>query len=453
LNTIALITAALIVIVAAVFILKGQNPQSVLFVSGVVMLLLAKVYLGALPSINMEASEGVFDVAKIIVSSFSKTMGGVGLMIMFIGGFVKFTNTIGATSALVNTIAMPLNRLRGNPYFIAVLILPFGHILSLFIPSAAGLGLIMMTTVFPIMRKLGISALTGVSVIVGSTSLCVGPASVITNSAISILEIPVVPYFIQEQIPLVWPTLGVLMVVYYFSSRYFERNTQVDSEVIELNQDEEVVAPRFYALIPLMPLLLLVIFSKLFESMGIQTQLNTTEAMLISSVVALLIEVIRNPATSMDHFKSFWVGMASIFKSVVTLIMTASIFAKGIVALGVIEALTSLIGHLAIHHIVIGIIMSIFIYVATIFMGSANAAFFSFGPLVPSIAQKSGTTALSMLLPMNISASMGRAISPISGVVLAAAEIGKVEPFEVVQRNLPPMIIGLAFLLSIHYAF
>ena len=453
LNTIALIIAAVLVVWASRLILKGHNPQSVLFGSGVIMLFIAKILIGKLPSIPPEESEGVIDVAKIIVSSFSETMGGVGLMIMFIGGYVKYSYAIGATSALVNAIAKPLHKMKGNPYFIAVLILPFGHILSLFIPSAAGLGLIMMTTVFPILRKLGVSALTGVSVIVGSTSLCVGPASVITNSAVSIMDIPIVPYFIEEQIPLVWPTLFVLMVVYYFSIKFFERNIEVRSEEIEVGDEESISAPKFYALLPLLPLVLLIVFSKVFEPVGVSIQLNTTQAMLISTIMALVVELIRNPKASIDSLKGFWEGMANIFKSVVTLILTASVFAKGIIALGVLDGLSSLIDLLSIHHIFIGITMSVFIYLASIVMGSANAAFFAFGPLIPNIAEKAGASALSMLLPMNIAASMGRAISPISGVVLATSEIGEVDPFEVVRRNIPPMVIGLAFLLSIHYAF
>lgn len=454
-NTLALILATVLVVWASRSILKGQHAQSVLFGTGMVMLILAYSLFGGLPGIAPEYSKGVLDVVDVVVASFSKTMGGVGLMIMVIGGFVAYANAIGATNALVQTIAQPLTSLKGNPYLIAVLILPLGHILSLFIPSAAGLGLILMTTVFPILRRLGVSSLTGVSVIVGSTSLCVGPASVITNSAITIMDIPIIPYFLGRQLPLVWPTLVVLMVVYYFSSKHFERHDKpkMDFEEVERsNAAASSEAPKAYALLPLLPLVLLIVFSKMFEPLGVTLQLNTTQSMLISSVVALVVELVRKPQTALNNFKPFWEGMAGIFKSVVTLILTASVFAKGVIALGVLDELTALISYMNINHVLIGIAMTIFIYVASVVMGSANAAFFAFGPLVPNIAEKAGGSAISMLLPMNIAASMGRAISPISGVVLATSEIGGVEPFEVVRRNTPPMVMGLLFLLLIHYA-
>ena len=55
-------------------------------------------------------------------------------------------------------------------------------------------------------------------------------------------------------------------------------------------------------------------------------------------------------------------------------------------------------------------------------MGSGNAAFFSFGPLAPEITQRFNLQALEFILPMNLAASMGRTVSPVSGVLIATEQ-------------------------------
>ena len=452
---------------AARMLLRKYNAQAVLLGAGLILLIAAFALKLPLPEVKKPTGFQGFDLFVFIGESFAKTNAGVGLMIMAIGGFVAYSKHIGASDALVHIAVKPLHRLRNNPQLAATFVLPIGHLLSLCIPSAAGLGLLLMTTVYPILRRLGVSKIAGVAVITGSTGLCVGPASVITNSAISIMEIPIIPYFLGEQIPLVWPTLGVLMVVYYAVNKYFDaRNPEglLDSSEDEKTESLEhtagtqgiadtLKAPWYYALIPVLPLILLILFSELFTPFGRPIKLHTTTAMLISMAVALVLEGLRkrDGKTVLNSLSIFWTGMANIFKSVVTLIIAADIFAKGLIAMGFISGLTGASQAMGVGPVGIGVVLTLMIFGASMLMGSANAAFFAFGPLVPKIAGKVGATSLSALLPMNIAASMGRAISPVSGVLLATSEIAGLSSMQVVRRNLIPMTVGLVFLLILHY--
>ncbi|GIR50274.1 MAG: hypothetical protein CM15mP59_0160 [Flavobacteriaceae bacterium] len=67
--------------------------------------------------------------------------------------------------------------------------------------------------------------------------------------------------------------------------------------------------------------------------------------------------------------------MGSIFKSVVTLIITADIFAKGLISLGFIDGLLNLSQNLGFGIIGIGVVMTIMIFIASVMMGSGNASF------------------------------------------------------------------------------
>jgi DcuC family C4-dicarboxylate transporter len=109
--------------------------------------------------------------------------------------------------------------------------------------------------------------------------------------------------------------------------------------------------------------------------------------------------------------------------------------------------------HLGFSGAAISIFITILVFLAAMLMGSGNAAFFSFGPLVPDIAGRLGMTAPEMILPMQLSASMGRATSPIAGVIVAIAGVAGVSPVELAKRNMPPLIGGLIVLLLFHFIF
>jgi DcuC family C4-dicarboxylate transporter len=91
------------------------------------------------------------------------------------------------------------------------------------------------------------------------------------------------------------------------------------------------------------------------------------------------------------------------------------------------------------------------IFLASILMGSGNAAFFAFGPLVPAIAGPLGVKSVQMILPMAMAASMGRTVSPIAGVLVAAATLGKVSPVDVVKRNMIPFLLALVVMLVYNF--
>ncbi len=453
--TILPIILSVLIVAATVWLLiKKMNAQAILLAAGLFMLTSAYVLGMDLPAVKKPTGFVPFDFFAFIKESFSSTNAGVGLMIMAIGGFVAYSEKIGASQRLVQLVMRPLSVLKAYPNVTAICVLPIGHFLTLCIPSAAGLGLLMMAAIYPILTGLGVSRLSAVAVITGSTGLCVGPASVITASAITIMDIPMTDYFVNWQIPLVWPTLAVLMLLYFLVNRYYDRKeSPVDKEETASEEPVPQQAPLLYAIIPLLPLILLVLFSDLFQLLPMQVQLDTTTAMLISLFVALCAEMIRTRSlrTVVNSLQVFWTGMAGMFKSVVTLIIAADIFAKGLISLGFITGLIDVSTHLGLEATGIGIVLTLMIFLAAMLMGSGNAAFFAFGPLVPGIASKLQAADVSLLLPMNLAASMGRSVSPVAGVVLATSEIAGVSPMQVVQRNLIPMGGALLFMLTYHY--
>jgi DcuC family C4-dicarboxylate transporter len=184
-------------------------------------------------------------------------------------------------------------------------------------------------------------------------------------------------------------------------------------------------------------------------------KIDTNVAMLSGTVIAIAIEFIRRKPGKeiLKDLESFWSGMTENFASVILLIVAADIFAKGLISLGFISGLTSTCMHFGLGGAGIGVVMSIMIFLASILMGSGNAAFFAFGPLVPEIAASLSYDSVKIILPMAFAASMGRTVSPIAGILVAIAGIAKVSPMDIVKRNLIPLCLGLVVMLCINFLF
>lgn len=446
------IISLLVIVVAGRLLLKKYNPHAVLLVSGLLMLIVAQVLDYNLPTLKDPTGFSGFDLFRYIKESFSKTNAGVGLMIMAIGGFVAYIDKIGASNALVYVAMKPLKYFKKKPYIAASFVIPIGQLLFAAIPSAAGLGLLLMASLFPILVNLGVSRLSAVSVITATTAFGIGPASAITASATSIAGLDTIIYFLNHQIPLVWPLSIVMMITYYLVNRYYDKKNGFEKED-EKTKEEELKAPLIYALIPILPIIFLIVFSKIFSIFSVPITLDTTTAMFISLFIALLSEFIRtkNINEVFDSLKIFWSGMGDIFKTVVTLIITADIFAKGLISLGFIDGLLDLSQNLGFGAVGIGIVMTIMIFLASMLMGSGNASFFAFGPLVPKIAKQLGVESTTIILPMQLSASMGRTVSPIAGVIIATAAIAKVSTIAIVKRNIIPLASALLVMLFYHF--
>jgi len=441
------------IVIVARLLLKKYHPHAVLLTAGLLMMVIAGIMHLALPDLNAPTGFSGFDLFAYIKESFAKTNAKVGLMIMSIGGFVAYIDKIGASAILVKLSLRPLHLLRKYPDVAAVAVLPIGQLLFVCIPSAAGLGLLLMTSVFPILIGLGVSRLSAVSVITACTAFGIGPASAITASATQIAGLEMIPYFVSFQIPLVWPMTIILMIGYYFVNRYFDKR-KPQPEALEMDEKESSDdAPSIYALIPILPLLLLVIFSGVFPFLPKGVKLDTTTAMFISLFIAVIFELVRTRDIMkvMGSLKIFWDGMGNIFKSVVTLIIAADIFSKGLISLGFIDGLVAASQGVGLGAKGVGVVMTVLIFLSSMLMGSGNASFFSFAPLVPKIAGEFGVKSATMILPMNLAASMGRTVSPIAGVLIATAEIAGVSTMQIVKRNLIPLSSAALFLIIYHF--
>ena len=150
----------LVLIVSGWAVVKKYQVNMVLFLGGLVLNILA--LLGGLDTLMAKGSTGFigFDLVALLHQISTSQIAGVGFIILVSGGFAAYMQAIGASDRFVTVCASPLSFVK-NPYLILALVFIFGHCLSLVITSAAGLAMLMVVTVYPLIIRVGCSPLSG----------------------------------------------------------------------------------------------------------------------------------------------------------------------------------------------------------------------------------------------------------------------------------------------------
>ncbi|WP_321333916.1 C4-dicarboxylate transporter DcuC [uncultured Bacteroides sp.] len=457
-SAIAFVLSLIVIAIAAVYLYRKLNPQGVLLLAGLAMLILA-LLLHIQPVVPAKPTGSVvFDLIKVVEETFITNFSRAGMMIMVIGGYVAFMNHIEATNALVHISMKPLGFFRRYPYLAATIAIPIGQMLFITTPSAAGLGLLLVASVYPVLINLGVSKLTALSVIAAATLFDQGPGSANTALAAELVGNTNVEYFIIHQLPLVIPTTLVVMTLFYLNNRYFDIKDKKRQKNVSTTQPEletlKYNVPLIFAILPVLPLILLIIFSPYVGLFDPPITLGTTGSMIFSLFVSLVFVIcrMRSIRKTIDTLSSFWKGMGNVFASIITLIVASEIFSKGLISLGFIDLLVSYSTHMGLSGIAIAVVFALIIFSAAMLMGSGNAAFFSFGPLLPGVAGQLSLPVYSLVLPLQLAASMGRAASPIAGIIVAIALVAGVSPIELAKRNTLPLIGSIIFLI-VYYFF
>ncbi|RDY28087.1 C4-dicarboxylate ABC transporter [Romboutsia weinsteinii] len=439
-----LILAAIVSIGTGYFIVKKYKAQTVLLLAGMILMGCA-IILGTGVIVSPEETTGFawFDILEFIKITFSSRAAGMGLAIMAVGGFARYMDKIGASDALVNIAIKPLKLIR-SPYLVLAMGYIIGQILNIFIPSASGLGVLLMVTMYPILIKLGVSKLSATAMIGTSACLDLGPASGNAVLASQTAQMSSSIYFTTYQIPVAIVTIIVIAIAHFFVQRNYDKKEGHVAEFKIGNENDrtKLDVPKIYALLPIVPLILILLFSELVFS---SVQLDVVTAMFFSTFIALIFELIRkrDVKSVFASIQIFFDGMGAQFAAVVTLIVAGEVFAHGLKSIGAIDTIIASAQSLGFGSVMMTIVMVLIIAVSAIIMGSGNAPFFAFAALVPDIATKLSIPAVSMLLPMQLTAGIARSISPITAVIVAVSGISEVSPFDVIKRTAVPMVIGL----------
>ncbi|MGR3752604.1 C4-dicarboxylate transporter DcuC [Edwardsiella anguillarum] len=448
-----LILAGLVTTLVVYLLAKEYKPQPVLLLGGILLLTLTAVFdLGTILPAEKTTHLKYFDIFKIFSDILSLRLAGLGLTLMAIAGFARYMEHVGASKALFSIFEKPLKSVR-SPYMLLVISFLVTQILVIFIPSHAGLGMLLMVTMYPILIRAGVSPLSALAVIGCCQFIDHGPGSGNVIMAAKTANLDPATYFIKYQLPVTLPIIFVVAITHFFIQKWWDKREGFvfnPAHIDKIDHQDNDCPPRYYAILPIIPLILIIGFSPLMQKV---IKLEVTTAMIISTTIALFFEYIRlrSAKAVLDSFMLFFEGMGKQFVVVVSLIVSGELFANGLLKIGAVDQLITTAQSAGLGIGTMIVVMSFILALAAFLMGSGNAAFFSFAALTPRIAAFLKIDVVTLILPMQIMTSFGRTVSPITAAIVAISGIAGVSPFQVVKRTAIPMAaaaitnLGLTF--------
>lgn len=446
-NMLGLLITIIAIVVLVLLIKKKVSPAVIFLMLGLALNLYLVVATDYTPMGDDTSGNRFLDIIANIGTKFKSELNGAGSNIMVVAGFATLMQYIGASTKLANSITKPLLKLN-KPYVILALLYIVGTILKLMITSHTGLALLLMTTFYPVLIKLGVSRLSAASAVVlgGAIDWGVNDGAVIFGAE-TILGMPVAEYFINHQF--VPAAAAIITTAIVLGIVHKNRDSKLKAEHIEdVNidvdpaEEEKVNAlPSIYAFLPAMPLVLVLLFQFI---PGVSLDVFT--ANVIGIMLTLLFEIIHHSEDRMavvgDRLKVQFKAMGDSFANVVALIASASYFSTALIALGGINVIADAITSLKGAQLITIVAFSILTFVGVIVLGSGNATWYAFAPLASDLAANVGLKPLQVAVPMQLGASIGRGLSPVAGAMIAVSGLAEVKIEDLIKVNLIPVVCG-----------
>lgn len=372
---------------------------------------------------------------------------------------------IGANEVTVSVLAKPIAHIK-SPYILVPITFLLGNLLSLVIPSASNLAIILMATLYPVLRQAGMSLLSAAAVI--ATTATIMPTPLGSDNVAIAAELAKTDmfsgltasdYVFRYHVLVSIPTLLVMALAHYFWQKFMDKRagsdlTDGDVDLAEVKAAEGGALYRtVYAILPLLPIIMLLIVFAITSTTGAKIDLSVELASILSFVIAIICELIRTRKgkETLAGTESFFKGMGGAMP-IVALLVAASVFVVGLKSIGLItelqNAMTGLSGSgmgFVLPLILVGLTALI-----VLLSGSGTALFFAMVPLMVPLAAAAGINVLAVSIPMGLAGNLLRAVSPVSAVVMIVAGSIKKSPIDIVRRTSVPMIAGVIvmFILS-----
>lgn len=445
------ILAVIVTIITGWALIKRYQTHLVLLFAGLVLLVCAALLtdVNFLPKGVKASGFWLFDIFATMKSIATKQSSGIGFLIMTAGGFAAYMDRIGAARALVDVAVKPLGALKA-PYLVLAGGYVVGQLLVTVISSAAGLAMLLLVVLFPIMRAVGVSAAAAAAVIGTSAGMTFAPTAGTASLAAKVAGLDPIIYLVQYQVPLALPTLIVATVAHYFVQRYYDKKgDDVYAEAVEVKKTDAPVVPKWYAIFPVLPIILLIIFSKLVVS---SVKLDTVAALFMVWVGVVIVEIIRlrDIKKIFKDAMAMFQSMGKMFAGIVALIICAEFFATGLKVSGLIDVLINSAQGVGAGMGAMTVLLTAIVSVVTFLTGSGVGAYSSFAALAPDVAAGLGGSVEALVTPMQFASGMLRAMSPVAGVIIAVAGAAGVSPMAIVRRTWIPMILGLITTLIVN---
>ena len=234
----AALISVIVLVLAGWAIAKNYDAKVVLFAAGLI-LMYAALLLGH-DVLAAKATSGLswVDPFKAIKDLFVRQYSNAGLIILTLFGFAAYMSHIGANAMVIRVMSRPLAHVH-SPYVLVPLVFWLGTLLSIIIPSASSLAVILMATLYPVLKAAKMSPLTAAGVIATTATIVPTPLGGDNVVAARVLGFEhVVDYVFYHHAPISIPAIIIMGIVHYFWQRWEDKKDLESGKVVAGSIDE-----------------------------------------------------------------------------------------------------------------------------------------------------------------------------------------------------------------------
>ena len=445
-----------IIILALLFtaVFKKLNMQVTLcFLSVVAMI--AVILLGR-PGITAKSGLPFFDIFEYVPSYFGTTFTGTALIILFVVAASNYFKEIGASQRLAEIMAVLVMAIK-NKVLLLTVSTAIAFLLMMVLPSALGVFVVCLAVLYPTLKEANINPITiFLSFFVGS-SVILGPASPYVAMVLGMIDgaPDMATFFVQYAFPVGFVTIVLAGVVSALWNLHCDKSVETFPEVQEpenlgINTD----APKWYALFPILPVVLLIVFSNLT---GIGITFSVAGGYFFGLVICFILHwlVSKNKRTAYDNFSHFFAYFGDVMRSPVIIVCLSMLFGNVIAKVGGLDFLVNwLITTFGLGWIPLLVVVTILYFIMCIFVGNSIAI-----PVcVPIVTAAMVSMGMESNIPlvailMTFTGGLGKVLTPYEPKYLYISELcNGYDTMDLIKRNSLPAIFSLVFSLILSIA-
>ncbi len=400
----------LIVIGTFALIIKNFETRMTLFLSGALMALLGGDLVMA---------------ANAFIKQFTNS-GLVPIVCTVMG----FSYVIRVTKCSEHLVAVVTGLLTHVKLFVVPGAVIVTFFLNISLPSAAGVSAAVGTLLIPMLLALRVKpVMAGSAVFLGTWGSVISPGFMF-NPLVADMAKTDVMTVIAAIAPAVLCGLAVAVAILAITSLFLKEGVGTSPLNLQSALPEDFKINGLYAIVPVVPLLLLVLGSK---QVGILPYITVPQSMIIGVVLAIVVTRSSPGQTTKEFFR----GAGDSFCEVIGLMACAAMFCAGMEQIGLTGALLDAMKNST---SATQVAATAGPFLMSVVSGSGNAASLAFiGTVVPH-APEFGYSITELGGVAQVSAALGRTMSPVAASAIICARLAGVNPMSMAKRNALPTI-------------
>lgn len=409
-----------IILCATIFAMaKRADSKSVLLIAGLLMALIGGDILGGFEGFNKGLAQTSILEPIITAMGFAAVMKLTGCDKHLIYAMLKILRSPKAKLVLLPatmTVTMIINLALNSAT-----------------ATVASIGSIMI----PVLIASGYSPVISGGAILASTYASVLNPGHSSNAVVAKISNLSPMAVVSNQVTATVITFVAQIIIFMIIAKVTKQNKYEDKEKLFFDTSDVDTFKVNYlkALIVFVPLILLIAASQIKAMKG----LSVGTAMIIGSILGLIV----TKTSPKEIMKAFWAGAGDGFVKTFSIVVCAQVFITGMTTIGLIDAMTNaFISNPSIAKISATIgppLMSII-------TGTGTGMAVAFNQAVSANAAQFGLSPLNMGSLVTMTGVLGRAVSPVAGVVILTSGLAKSDVIKVIKVQLPGFIASIIIL-------